>query len=312
LARAQLGLGRLSVRRGDITHAIPLLEQALGSGNLGPADASAAANALGRAYTTEGRFDEAFAVFSRCLEQARTRGDRFDQVRFALLLANAYIDHGDYGRAHATLGEVLDLARATADPMVRASVYWSQSRVRLSEGEPDQAAEYAQLALATLRASEQTLEAARVLQVLAFIENDRGNPEAALDLVYEGEPIVAAAGEATVAAMFTVERARALFALGENEEAAGLLLGVVPLLSAAAPRDAGRAYCAVADIFRQRGEIARALELYELAVEQAPVPSRHVTAALTALAEIYEERGDTQRALQLLKQALAARTGTAA
>jgi tetratricopeptide (TPR) repeat protein len=312
LARAQLGLGRLAVRRGDITRAIPLLEQALGSGDLGSGDASAAANALGRAYTTEGRFDEAFAVFSRCLEEARTRGDQFDQVRFALLLANAYIDHGDYGRAHATLGEVLDLARATADPMVRASLYWSQSRVRLSQGEPDQAAEYAQLALATLRASEQTLEAARVLQVLAFIENDRGNPEAALDLVDEGEPIVAAAGEATAAAMFTVERARALFALGQNEEAAGLFLGVVPLLSAAAPRDAGRAYCAVADIYRQRGEIARALELYELAVEQAPVPSRHVTAALTALAEIYEERGDTQRALQLLKQALAAPTGTAA
>ena len=312
LARAQLGLGRLSVRRGDIARAIPLLEQALGSGNLGPADASAAANALGRAYTTEGRFDEAFAVFSRCLEEARNRGDQFDRVRFALLLANAYVDHGDYGRAHATLGEVLDLARATADPMVRASLYWSQSRVRLSQGEPDQAAEYAQLALATLRASEQTLEAARVLQVLAFIENDRGNPEAALDLVYEGEPIVAAAGEAPVAAMFTVERARALFALGEDEEAAGLLLGVVPLLSAAAPKDAGRAYCAVADIYRQQGEIARAVELYELATEQAPVPSRHVTAALTALAEIYEEQGDTQRALQLLKQALAARTGTAA
>jgi tetratricopeptide (TPR) repeat protein len=312
LARARLGLGRLAARRGDVTRAIPLLEQALGSGELGPGDASAAANALGRAYTAAGRFDEAFAVFSRSLEQARARGDQFDQVRFALLLANAYVDHGDYGRAHATLGEVLDLARATADPMVRASLYWSQSRVRLSEGEPDGAAEYAQLALATLRSSEQTLEAARVLQLLAFIENDRGNPEAALGLVDEGEPVVAAAGEATAVAMFTVERARALFALGQDDEAARLLLGVVPLLSSAAPRDAGRAYCAVADIFRQQGEVARALELYELAVEQAVVPSRHTTTALTALAEIYEERGDTQRALQLLKQALAARSGATA
>jgi tetratricopeptide (TPR) repeat protein len=162
-----------------------------------------------------------------------------------------------------------------------------------------------------LRTSEQTLEAARVLQLLAFIENDRGNPETALDLVDEGQPVIAAAGEATVAAMFTVERARALFALGENEQAAALLLGVVPLLSAAAPKDAVRAYCAVADIFRRQGDVARAEELYELAVEQADVPSRHVTTALTALAEIHEERGDTHTALQLLKQALAARTGAA-
>ena len=149
--------------------------------------------------------------------------------------------------------------------------------------------------------------------LLAFIENDRGNPEAALELVDEGEPIVvaSAARETTDAALFTIERARALSALGEGDEAAELLLGVVPSLNAAAPRDAARAYCAVADIFRKEGDVARALELYELAVEQSPVPSsRAVAAALTAMAEIYEERGDAQKALELLKQALAARSST--
>ena len=65
----------------------------------------------------------------------------------------------------------------------------------------------------------------------------------------------------------------------------------------------------VADIFREQGETARALELYELAVEQAPVPGKSVAAALTAMAEIHEEQGETQMALDLLKQALAARSG---
>jgi tetratricopeptide (TPR) repeat protein len=148
--------------------------------------------------------------------------------------------------------------------------------------------------------------------LLAFIENDRGNPERALELVDEGEPVVAAAGQATDAAMFTIERARALSALGEVDEAARLLLGIAPELSSAAPGDAARAYSAVAGIFRAQGDAARALELYELAVEQAPVADRHVAEALTAMAEIYEDRGDTQRALELLKQALAARSGTAA
>jgi len=312
LARALLGLGQLALHRGEIPDAISPLEQALDTGALGPADASVAASSLGRSYASQGRYDDAFGLFDRYLEEARSRGDQFDQVRFALLLANAYIDHGDYGRAHATLGEVLDLARQTIDPRLRASLYWSQSRVHHLQGDPDRAAEYGQLALATLKASEQTLEAARALLLLAFIENDRGNPEAALELVDEGEPIVASTGNATDAAMFTIERARALSALGEANEAAELLLGVAPRLNAAAPGDAARAYSAVAGIFRSQGDSARALELYELAVEQAPIPDRHVVAALTAMAEIYEERGEGNMALELLKRALAARAGTPA
>jgi tetratricopeptide (TPR) repeat protein len=308
----QLGLGRLALRRDEIAQGIDLLEQAVESRELAAGDASAAANALGRGYVMQSRYDEAFAIFDRFLDEARSRADHFDEVRFSVLLANAYIDHGDYGRAHATLGEVLDVARQTVDPLLRASLYWSQSRAHLSQGEPDRAAEYARLALATLRASEQTLEAARVLQLLAFIENDRGNPVAALDLVDEGEPIVAAAGQTTDAAMFTIERARALSALGETDEAAELLLGIVPRLNAAAPKDAARAYSAVADIFRTQGDTARALELYELAVEQAPVPDRHVVAALTAMAKIHEEQGNGDLALELLKRALAVRSGVPA
>ncbi|HLB20438.1 MAG TPA: helix-turn-helix domain-containing protein, partial [Gaiellaceae bacterium] len=94
LARAQLGLGRLALRRGELPQGIGLLEEALDSGELAPGDASAAANALGRSYATQSRFEEAFALFERFLDEARRRGDHFEQVRFALLLANAYIDHG--------------------------------------------------------------------------------------------------------------------------------------------------------------------------------------------------------------------------
>ena len=134
----------------------------------------------------------------------------------------------------------------------------------------------------------------------------------ALELVDEGEPIVTAAKEAKDAAMFTIERARALCGLGEGDEAVALLLGIAPRLASASPDDAARAYVAAADIFRKQGDSARALELYELAVEQAPVANRHVAAALAAMAEIYEERGEAELALELLKRALAVRTGTPA
>ncbi len=312
LARAQLGLGGVALHRADVSRAIGLLEQAVESGALGDRDLAVAASALGRAYAGQGRYDKAFAIFERHLDEARARGDSFDQVRFGMLLATACVDHGDYGRAQAALGEILELARQMVDPMLRASVYWSQSRLHLSQGDPDRAAEYAQLALATLRASEQTLEAARALLLLAFIENDRGNPEAALELVDEGEPIVAAAREAEDVAMFAIERARALCGLGEGDEAVALLLGIAPRLASASPDDAARAYVSAADIFRKQGDSARALELYELAVEQAPVDNRHVAAALAAMAEIYEERGEAELALELLKRALLARSVTPA
>jgi tetratricopeptide (TPR) repeat protein len=312
LARAQLGLGQLALRRGEMNEGIALLEQALQADALGAGDASTAANALGRGYVAQGRFEAAFAVFGRSLEDARARGDQFDEVRFAVLLANAYIDHGDFGAAHAALGAVLDVARKTVDPLLRASLYWSQSRACLAQGHPDAAAEHAQLAIATLKATEQTLEAARALLLLARIENDRGNPRCALELVDEGGPAVAAAGETTAAAMFTVERARALAAVGEPEQAAALLLGVVPQLDSAAPGSAADAYRAAADAFRRQGDTARALELYELAIDRAPVPNRDTADSLTAMAEIYEERGDARKALELLKRALAARNGVIA
>jgi tetratricopeptide (TPR) repeat protein len=312
LSRAQLGLGRVALHRGDTAGAIDLLEQAVGSDALGDADSAVAGSALGRAYASQGRYDEAFAIFGRHLEDARTRGNRFDQVRFGMLLASAYVDHGDDGRAQIALGEILDPARQMVDPMLRASAYWSQSRVHLSQGDPDRAAEYANLALATLKASEQTLEAARALLLLAFIENDRGNPDGALELVDEGEPVVIAAGEEKDAAMFTIERARALRALGEGDEAVALLLDIEARLISAPPDDAARAYAAAADIFREQGDSARALDLYELAVEQAPAANSHVAAALAAMAEIYEERGEAEMALVLLKRALAARAGSLA
>jgi tetratricopeptide (TPR) repeat protein len=312
LAQANLGLGRLALHRGELREGIELLEHALDSGKLAPGDASAAAGALGRSYVADGRFDDALALFRRSLDAARTSGDRADEVRFAVFLANTYIDQGSFARAHETLAEILDLARGAIDPMLRAGLYWSQSRAYLAQSQPDRAAEYAQLTIATLRASEQTLEAARALLLLAMIENDRGNPQAALELVDEGEPAVGTAGDATESAMFTIERARALTALGEPEEAASLLLGIVPRLNAAAPVNAARAYAAAAGIFRTQGDTARALELYELAVETSPVANRHVADALTAMAEIYEERGEAEQALALLKRALAARSGVAA
>jgi tetratricopeptide (TPR) repeat protein len=309
VARAEVGLGRIALEQGRADDAVELLEQALAVDHLPPLEASPAGNALGRAYVSQGRFEEAFSVFSRFLNAARERGDELEAIRFSVLLANAYLDSGNVARAQEVLGDVLESARRSLDPMVQASLYWSQSRLHASQGNADLAAHYAQLAIATLKASEHTLAAAGALLLLAHIENDRGNPHAALELVAEGEPVAAAAGDTFNEGMFVVERARALAALGETDEATGLVLGVVPRFREAWPTTAARAYSAAAGFFRSQGDVARALELYELAAECFSAPDRHLAEVYTAMAEIHEERGDTGEALRLLKAALQARSG---
>jgi tetratricopeptide (TPR) repeat protein len=312
VARARVGLGRLAAERGETGKAIELLAAALESGRLPLSDASAAANALGRAYVSHGRFEEAFDIFSRFLDDARERDDQFEIIRFSVLLANACIDSSNFAHAREVLAGVLELARRTLDPMLQSSLYWSQSRLHSSQGNTDLAVHYAQLTIATLKASEHTVEAARALLLLAHLENDRGNPRAALELVDEGEPVVTAAGNRIDEGLFVVERARALAELGEAEEAASLMLGVVPRFSEAWPTTAARAYSAVADFFRSHGDEAKALELYELAAESNPAPDRHLADILTAMAEIHEARGDTDEALRLFKAALQARSGVGA
>lgn len=312
VARAEVGLGRLALGRGEMNDAVERLERALAGDRLPASDASIAGNSLGRAYAAQGRFEDAFSVFSRFLKTAREQRDEFETIRFSVLLANAYVDSGNPARAQEVLGDVLEVARRSLDPMLRSGLYWSQSRLHASQGNADLAAHYAQLTIATLKASEHTLAAAGAVLLLAHIENDRGNPEAALELVGEGEPVAAAAGDMFNEGMFVVERARALAALGESDEAASLVLGVVPRFREAWPTMAARAYSAAAGFFRSQGDSAKALELYELAAERFTAPDRHLAEVWTAMAEIHEERGDTQEALRLLKAALQSRSGIGA
>jgi tetratricopeptide (TPR) repeat protein len=309
VARAEIGLAQLAIRNSEISEAVELLEHALSSEHLTPADASIAGSSLGRAYVSQGRFEEALGVFKRFLAEAQERNDQFDVMRFSLLLANTYVDTGNYPPAQEVLGDVLGQARKVVDPMLQAGLYWSQSRLYSSQGQADLAAQYAQMTIATLKASEHTIEAARALLLLAHIENDRGNAETALELVEEGEPVVANAGEAGDEGMFIIERARALDALGQSEEAASLLLGATAKLGDASPTSAARAYAAIASFFRSRGDTARALELYELAAERLNAPDRHLADVLTGMAEIHEDEGRPDKALQLLKAAVQARSG---
>lgn len=310
-ARAEAGLGRVALARGDVDEAIERLSRARSGAALPAPESADAAEALGRAYCLQGQFDEASAVLEHCLERAQERGDRLETARFGLLLAAAYAESGSSTLAEDALAPGLGDAPTILDPLRRAELYWSQSHRLRSGGNADLAAGYAQLASATLRSAEHATAAARAMLLQARMENDRGDGAAALALLDDVHGALAEPRDGLDRAAESIQRARAFALLGRHEEARSLMEDVVSGLDDPRP-DTAAAYAAAASFFRSQGDSSRALELYGLAVDRAPASSRYAADALTAMAQIHEERGEADEALRFLKAALAARDGVVA
>jgi transcriptional regulator with XRE-family HTH domain len=306
-ARVDAALGRLAYDEGANEDAVAYLERAIAAAALPAPERDGACDLLGRALALLARFEEALAVFEGALTQARAEGDQAAAIRFSVLLANTLIDRGNASGAEEVLAGVLEPARASRDPVIVSQLYWSQARLHASQGRSDLATRYARMAHATLEATEHSLYAARALVLLAHLENDRGRPEAALDLVEDGQTPIAASGNRCEEGMLLLEKARALAALGRHEEAAGIALGAIPRFEHAHPTSAGRGYAIAAQILGELGDQPRALELYELAAETIPVSDRHLVEVYRAMAAIHEGEGRTDDAMQCLKLALDAR-----
>jgi transcriptional regulator with XRE-family HTH domain len=304
VARATFGLGRIEVEAGNQRAAVDHLERALASKLLPRDEATAATEMLGRAYALLARHEDALSVFGGALAEAEAINDLPTVMRFTVLLANALIDRGSFGGAEEVLASILESARASSDPVTLSNLYWSQSRLHSSQGRPDLAAHYARMAHATLEATEHTVFAARALLLLAHIENDRGNAQAALDLVADGIGPVAASGNRLDRGMLLLEKARALAALGQPEEAAGIALGVIPSFEGAHPTSAGRGYAVAAGIIRDLGDREKAFEIYELAAATLPTNDRHLVDVYKELAGLCEEAGRTGDGMRYLKLAL--------
>jgi tetratricopeptide (TPR) repeat protein len=299
-ARATAGLGQIAFHRGEHRRAIELLEAAR---SRQPGDV-VLLDSLGRAYAAVGDIGAATEIFERALGDANARNDPVDTLRFQVLLANALIDSGEYNRAEAVLADALALTEGSSDPIVRARLWWSQSRLHEAQGESNAAARYARLALETLETTEHTVYAARAHQLLAHVELDRGNADAALELLERGLPLIVQSGNRFERATFLLERARALAQLGHPEEAAAAAMESAALLADVSPGDAGRAYMLIGEVFEQLGDRDRAQELYELAVERMPLDNHHRSDAVTRLAGVLEAAGKKDEALDLLKRAV--------
>jgi tetratricopeptide (TPR) repeat protein len=304
-SRALAGVGQIAFERGNSRKAVEHLEEALRVSGVDASDQPALADTLGRAYANLGDHGPAIRIFGHALRAAEKRNDAVEVVRFGVLLANAYIDSNALGDAEELLEKTVDRAPNAADPIFRARIFWSQSRLYAMREDPATAARYARKALELLELTEHTQYAARAHHLLAHVELDRGNAAEALVLLDKGLPLVEATGNVLDTALFRLEKARALVALGRTEEAETLASESTALLEGAAPGDAGRGYVLVGDIYESLGDRARARRYYERAVDQLQGGAdRYLVEAYGKLAELHEAEGDSEKALALLKEAM--------
>jgi len=304
--RALAGLGQLAFRAGEVERAIELLaeaEQLVGS----VVDYPAIVVTLGNAYDMHGERESALAVFERALEEARQRDDEIASRRFAVLLANSLIDSGNLGRAEELLGQVIASSEQSADPVSLARLYWSQSRLHVAQRRFELAASFAQRAIALLEVSENSHYLARAHHLLAYIELERGNAEEALTLLRRGLPLIEQGGDQSELALFRLEEARALVRVGRVDEAREVAVQVLATLEGLSEVDQARTHSTLAEIFAESGDRARAIELYESALEQME-GSPFALETYRKLAELLEAEGRPEQALAVLKRAVDTQT----
>lgn len=303
-SRALEGLGQIALRGGDPRRAIELLEAALDTSDGDVASHPGLSESLARSYAAVGEIGRAIAILERCLE--RVERDPVQYVRFASLLGYALTDAGRFDDAERVLVNALERGRSVTDPYTRVRLYWSESRLRLEQGQSEAAEVYARRALETLRTTEDTYAIAHAMQGLAHVYLDLDRAHEALELLDEGWPLISASATPLELAQYRIDQARALAALGQREEAAALAMRVTADLRETHTVDAGRAYTLLAEIFAELGEPARAREVLELAVEllEQRGPTRYLVSAYKRLAELLKEQGERDGALDLLERAL--------
>lgn len=298
------GLGQIAFRRGAVREAIKLLEQALAlRGGRALADPGAA-DTLARAHAMAGSLEASLALLERAVEEARDAEAPVEELRFSVLLANALIDAGEYGRAETALARVIRIAEDSGDPVAAARLFWSQSRLHSLRHEPQLAGRYARRALDILERTENDSYVAMAYHLLACADVEAGNGDEALSHLVRGRSLFGGELGPRDDAKFSTLEARAQLLAGRSAEAAKAAAKALELIDVLGPGDRGYAYVALAGVFQSTGDVDRAKMLLgqalELLVEFGSGPALD---AARPLAELLEAEGDPSSALSVLKRA---------
>src|SRR4051812_17112137 len=206
---ALAGLGQIAFRAERIDEAIDLLQQALEARRRNTLADPGAVDTLGRAYAITGAMESSVALFERAVAEAREAGASVEELRFAVLLSNALIDVGAYGRAETALASVIRIAESLGDPVTTARIFWSQSRLHTMRHEPELAGRYARRALEILERTENDTYVGMAYHLLAFSEIEAGNFDDPPRALSRGREVFAPQLRPPDQAPFSVQGARA-------------------------------------------------------------------------------------------------------
>jgi len=220
-----------------------------------------------------------------------------------VLLANALIDVGAFGKAERAMADVIAIALGSDDPVTSARIFWSQSRLHSMRSEPQLASRYARRALEILERTENDSYVALAYHLLAYAEVESGNYAEALELLDRGRELLGDSGK-RLDARFSIEEARALIGLDRHADAARAASKALELLETMQPADRGRAFVTLADVFLASGDGVRGRMLLEQGLENLiEHGNRFALEAGRRLADLLESQGDTAGALAVLKRA---------
>lgn len=311
-ARGESGLGAIAYEEGRLEEAVDLLHSARAGAGEAWLEFGSGPETLVRALALTGRLEEAIATAEAMLRE--TRDDQpVARERAQMLLANALIDNGSFDRAGEVLAAALSADESAADPLRLAQLLWSQSRLHTVRGEHDLAASYARRALGVIELTEHISYIARGRQVMAYIENERSEPERALEILDAGWPDVMRVNDQYLAAIYRIERARALVQLNRLDEAREVAIEALAATEGLGLIDSARAFATLATVFAATGEEEHALRAFESAAEQLEqVGSPLVSDVYTDWSELLDRLGRGDEAYRILRRAVAARSGRAA
>jgi ATP/maltotriose-dependent transcriptional regulator MalT len=251
-----------------------------------------------------GSLESSIALYEAAVDEARRAEAPLEELRFAVLLANALIDAGGTDAAQEVLARVIRIAQDSGDPVTSARLYWSQSRLHWMRHEPTLASRYARLALDILERTENDAYVAMAYHLLAHAEVESGNADEAVRLLEQGRERFGRELLQREDAKFAIVEARALMALGKNRDAARSAARALELLDAMGPGDRGRAYIALAEVFAAAGDEDRPKMLLGQALDLlVEYSSKLALEAARPLADLLEAEGDTAGALAVLKRA---------
>ncbi|HEY2194791.1 MAG TPA: BTAD domain-containing putative transcriptional regulator [Actinomycetospora sp.] len=298
--RVQLVLGRGRQLKGQWARALECFRRAQDdSDELDPQ----LAWSMGLVAYSVGDFADVLAF---CRRGRLGTGDVADESRLLSMAASASRMMGDYERSRAQLERALVLAERCHDPAAWADAYGVRAMLAAADGDRRRAESYSIAGMEAAEAAGDLPQTHRLRVLRAFHLVEQGRAADALAQVETAAAVAELCAEARLTAHTLAVRGVAKARLGRLAEGVDDLSSARDQFEQVGSRFLAWPLCALGDVYRLRGQLARARAAYEEAIGIAE-PARDVLVLASALAGLARVRAidDVSLARDLAKQAVA-------